>query len=190
MLGIINADKVFETLLNDEKCLAHPSQTGFVKMASENKESFGVGQWINDYTKPQLEAMDPDFTQATEELHKYQDLSLKKCNCQVNDSFWFTANLNMEAGTELFVHYGFQYWLKKLMINEVQSPERRFFYYSLNDQSTQVFNLQKFYEYDDETCISFLKTMIKMPPASIDNCANVKELIFELTMKNVDIDVK
>ena len=190
MLGIVDADKVFENLLVDEKCLAHPSQSGFIKLASENKTSFGIGQWINDFTKPQLEAMESNFTLATEELHKYQDLSLKKCNCSVNDSFWFTANSNLEAGTELFVHYGFQYWLKKFMINEVQSPEKRFFYYSLNDQSTQVFNLQKFYEYDDETCISFLKTMIKMPQISIDNCTNVKELIFELTMKNVDIDVK
>ena len=76
------------------------------------------------------------------------------------------------------------------MKSEVQSPERRFFYYSLNDQSTQVFNLQKFYEYDDETCVSFLKTMIQMPESSIENCPNIKELLFELTMKNVDIDVK
>lgn len=190
MLGIVDADQVFTKILNVEKCLAHPSQSGFVKIASDNRKSFGIGQWINDYTKPHLESMSANFSLATEELHKYQDLSLKKCNCQVNENFWFTANFNMESGTELFIHYGFQYWLKKLMKSEVSSPERRFFYYSLNDQSTQVFNLQKFYEFDDPTCISFLKTMIQMPESSIENCPNVKELLFELTMKNVDMDVK
>ena len=58
----------------------------------------------------------------------------------------------IETDTELFVHYGFQYWLKQFMLRS-KKPELRFFYYSLHDQSTQIFNLQKFYEYDDPTCI-------------------------------------
>ena len=67
-----------------------------------------------------------------------------------------------------------------------QKPEMRFFYYSLHDQSTQIFNLQKFYEYDDPTCISFLKDFIQMPQTSIDAHPNVKEFLFQLTMRNID----
>lgn len=73
------------------------------------------------------------------------------------------------------------------MLEEKNDPERRFFYYSLNDQSTQIFNLQKFYEYDDQTCKAFLMHFILMPRESIENHTNVKELLFDLTMKNVDM---
>lgn len=72
------------------------------------------------------------------------------------------------------------------MLSETKDPEKRFFYYSLHDQSTQVFNLQKFYEYDNATCISFLKTLILMPSDRIEKYPDVKEFLFELTMKNID----
>ena len=71
------------------------------------------------------------------------------------------------------------------MLEEKDNPEKRFLLYSLHDQSTQVFNLQKFYEYDDATCLAFLKTLIKMPQEKIDRHPNVKEFLFELTMKNI-----
>ena len=186
LISIVDGEEVFKNLFNDVKCLAHPKKPGFVKIASENKNGFGIAQWICDYYKPDLQQNSGDFSAATEELHNYQGLSLKKSNCQVNDSFWFSPNSNLEANTELFVHYGFLYWLKKLMLEEKNSPEKRFLLYSLHDQSTQVFNLQKFYEYDDDTCTAFLKTLIQMPQENIDKHPNVKEFLFELTMKNID----
>ena len=109
-----------------------------------------------------------------------------RCNVQVKDDFWFEATKDIEADTELFVHYGFQFWLKQFMLDS-NIPNLRFFYYSLHDQSTQIFNLQKFYEYDDETCIAFLKYFIQMPQECIDKNSNVKELLFDLTMQNVDV---
>merc|ERR1712012_330411 len=133
MISIVDAEEVFKNLFNDTKCLAHPKKSGYVKIASENKTSFGVGQWICDFAKPYLQQNDGNFSAASEGLHNYQSLSLKKSNCQVNDNFWFTANSNLEANTELFVHYGFQYWLKKLMLDEKDSPEKRFLLYSLHD---------------------------------------------------------
>jgi len=184
MISIVDSEEVFANLFTDVKCLAHPKKPGYVKIASENQKEFGIGQWICDFTKPQFQQN--EFSAATEELHSYQTLSLKKSNCQVNESFWFSANSNLEANTELFVHYGFQYWLKKLMLEEKDNPEKRFLLYSLHDQSTQIFNLQKFYEYDDATCLAFLKTLIQMPQEKIDSHPNVKEFLFELTMKNID----
>ena len=183
----MDSKKVFSQLLSDQsvKCLAHPSKSGYVKIASENENSFGVGQWICDGVKPELEQIGENFSKALEELNNYQDISLLRCNVQVNDSFWFEALCDIEADTELFVHYGFQYWLKQFMLDS-QKPEMRFFYYSLHDQSTQIFNLQKFYEYDDPTCISFLKDFIQMPQTSIDAHPNVKEFLFQLTMRNID----
>ena len=104
----------------------------------------------------------------------------------MKDDFWFEATKDIETDTELFVHYGFQFWLNQFMLNS-NIPSLRFFYYSLHDQSTQIFNLQKFYEYDDETCIAFLKYFIQMSQESIDKHSNVKELLFDLTMRNVDV---
>ena len=72
------------------------------------------------------------------------------------------------------------------MLEEKDNPEKRFLLYSLHDQSTQIFNLQKFYEYDDDTCLAFLKHLIQMPQDEIDKHPNVKEFLFELTMKNMD----
>ena len=186
-ISIVDANEVFTQLLEDQsiKCLAHPSKSGYVKVASENKASFGIGQWICDGAKPDLNQVGEDFSKAIEELTAYQDLSLRRANVQVNDSFWFEASKDIEADTEIFVHYGFQFWLKHYMLN-AKSPDLRFFYYSLHDQSTQIFNLQKFYEYDDSTCAAFLKTFVQIPQSTIDNHPKIKDLLFDLTMKNVD----
>ena len=116
---------------------------------------------------------------------------------QASGSAWFSSawinsilrieryTINAAADTEIFVHYGFQFWLKHYMLN-AKSPDLRFFYYSLHDQSTQIFNLQKFYEYDDSTCAAFLKTFVQIPQSTIDNHPKIKDLLFDLTMKNVD----
>ena len=104
----------------------------------------------------------------------------------MKDDFWFEATKDIETDSELFVHYGFQFWLNQFMLNS-NIPSLRFFYYSLHDQSTQIFNLQKFYEYDDETCINFLKYFIQMPQESIDKHSNVKELLFDLTTVSAQI---
>lgn len=190
LLTICDSENVFEHLLEEIKCLQNPGKPGLIKIASDNQSGFAIGQWISDYNQPNLDKIDHDFSTATGELHNYQTKSLNKSNCAVNSNFWFTANCSLEANTELFVHYGFQYWLKKFMLEEKKNPEKRFFYYSLNDQSTQIFNLQKFYEYDDETCITFLEKFILMPKEIIqDKYPNVKELLFELSMKNVDLSI-
>ncbi len=187
-IAIVDAEQVFKQVLDDVKCLAHPSKQGFVKIAAENKNGFGIGQWIGDYTKPDLAQVDDNFGRATEELHRYQDLSLKHANCQVDDTFWFKSTAAIAKGSEVLVHYGFMYWLKKMMLEETR-PAKRLFLYSLNDQATQIFNLQKFYEFDDATCLAFMKVLVQMPSEELDRHPNIKELIFDLTMKNVDISL-
>ena len=60
----MDSEKVFSQLLSDQsvKCLAHPSKSGYVKIASENKNSFGVGQWICDGVKPELDQIGENFS--------------------------------------------------------------------------------------------------------------------------------
>lgn len=185
-LGMLNGQKVFNeiNLSQDEKCLAHPTKQGLIKVASVTDsvaDDFSIGQWIRDSAKPDLNP-EQDFVQATDVLQCYQTQSLKMSNCNVNGSFWFVATENVEKGREIFVHYGFQYWLRQFMLN-TSVPEQRFFYYALHDQATQPFNLQNFIDYDDDTCREFLKTMIKMPQDTIDKYPNVKDFLFELTSR-------
>jgi hypothetical protein len=184
-LHIVDAEDVFDEMMVDIKCLVHPSKPGIIKIASENRDSIGIGQWINDSAQPDLSYID-DFSVATEELQRYQTTSLRKANCNINDSFWFVASKDIEEKEEIFVHFGFQWWLRKLMLAE-KNPERRFLLYSAHDQSSQIFNLQKFYEYDDATCLTFLKRLCLMPQETIDQKSSVKEFLFGLTMKNVDM---
>ncbi len=55
----------------------------------------------------------------------------------------------------------------------------------------EVFSfLSRFFDYDDETCRTFLTDLIKMPDNSIDNYKDVKELLFELAMKINRLDPK
>ena len=65
-IAIVDAENVFTQLLADQsiKCLAHPSKSGYVKIASDNKNSFGVGQWISDGAKPELNLKSEDFSLA------------------------------------------------------------------------------------------------------------------------------
>ncbi len=186
-LGIVNAEQVYDEILESrsQKCLVNPSKAGLIKLASENKSGFGVGQWIQDYRVPRIQDCD-SFPEATDELSNYQSDSLAHANCDADSSFWFIASKDIEAGAEIFVHYGFQYWLRKFML-ESRDPEKRFFYYSLHDQSTQPFNLQKFYNYDDETCKIFLTRLIQVPLAEIEECKNVQEYLLKKTLKNANL---
>ena len=182
-LSVVDADQVFSNLVQaDEgvKCLAHISKPGFVKIASDNRESFGIGQWINDFSKPDLDNI-ATFDLAVAEIRNYQDVSTQNSNCQVDGSFWFSAIQDIEAGCELFVHYGFQYWMKQFMLAEKQNIKRRFFFYALHDQTTQILNLRNVLDYDDETCTAFLKHLILMPQENIDKYPSVKALMIELT---------
>jgi hypothetical protein len=43
--------------------------------------------------------------------------------------------------------------------------------------------IPRFFDYDDETCRTFLLNLIKMPENSVDSGTDVKELLFELAMK-------
>ena len=46
----------------------------------------------------------------------------------------------------------------------------------------------RFFDYDNETCRTFLTDLIKMPQNSLDNYKDVKELLFELAMKINKLD--
>jgi SET domain-containing protein len=38
-------------------------------------------------------------------------LSTEKSNCEISGNlFWLKATRDIEAGEEIFVHYGFQFW--------------------------------------------------------------------------------
>jgi hypothetical protein len=50
--------------------------------------------------------------------------------------------------------------------------------------------LCRFFDYDEETCRTFLTDLIKMPENSIENYKDVKELLFELAMKINRLDAK
>ena len=65
-ITIVDAENVFTQLLVDQsiKCLAHPSKSGYVKIASDNKHAFGVGQWISDGAKPELSLVGENFSLA------------------------------------------------------------------------------------------------------------------------------
>jgi hypothetical protein len=43
--------------------------------------------------------------------------------------------------------------------------------------------IPRFFDYDDETCRTFLLNLIKMPENSVDSGTDVKELLFQLAMK-------
>ena len=81
VLKIKNASEVFGSILDSapdvDRCIAHPNPkwSTNVKMANltpEARTGFGVGQFVNDARKPEINLRDMDFSDCSEELRKYQ----------------------------------------------------------------------------------------------------------------------
>ena len=170
-VGIKNAVEVFKSVTDSletvDRCMAHPNpKRRSVRLGEmESRQGFGVGQFINDSTRPEFGEL--DFQRGLDALRKYQRDSLKGASCEVvpASDFWFEATRDIEAGEEIFAHYGFDFWLQKMML-ESSDPRWRLLFYSLHDQRTRAFDLRKFYSYDEETCRAFLEVMIKYDIAS------------------------
>lgn len=43
--------------------------------------------------------------------------------------------------------------------------------------------MYRFFDYDDETCRTFLRELIKFPEESLEAYPDVKELLFEMALK-------
>ncbi len=80
-LKIKNAAEVFGTILESaadvDRCMAHPdpkwsTNVKIGRMDLEDKSGFGVGQFVNDACKPDLNADEMDFCHSSEALRKYQ----------------------------------------------------------------------------------------------------------------------
>ena len=81
VLKIRNASEVFVSILESapdvDRCIAHPDPkwSTNVKMgnlSAEARSGFGVGQFVNDARKPEINLQDMDFGESSEELRKYQ----------------------------------------------------------------------------------------------------------------------
>ena len=167
VLGLKNAEDVFRGLFEAEhevdNCLSHPNpDKQLVRIGDrESRSGFGLGQFINDGLKPDLETVD-DYESARNELQKYESKSRELANCEVFGSqFWFRSTREIEEGEELLTHYGCEFWLNKAMLAEKESATRRFLLYSLQEQDRKAFNLRNCFNYDKATCEAFLKVVVR-----------------------------
>merc|ERR1719511_489921 len=131
--------------------MAHPNpkMNGYVVVGRTSEEdisgmTFGVGQFVNDGVKPVMSDDETDFVSASQALNDYQGKSLKAMNCEVDKNFWFVASKDIKAGQELLTHYGFEFWVHKLMLQS-KNPQSIFLLYSLHEQTSKPFNLRQFF---------------------------------------------
>ncbi|XP_059089540.1 uncharacterized protein LOC131885494 [Tigriopus californicus] len=132
----------------------------------EPLDTFGIGQFINDACKPQVQTM--DFSSTLEALTRYQMESTHKSNCEVGPDNWFIATRDIETNQELFTHYGFEFWAQKFMLDSA-SPVERLLFYAVMDQNRKPFDLRRFYNFTDATMRSFLKVLIQVPDVEQEN---------------------
>ena len=168
-----------------DRVIAHPNpkKKGVVVLGKMDVEQgFGVGQFINDAAKVEIDKNETNFVHASKLLEEYQKKSLDGANCEIDKKFWFIASKNIRQGEELFTHYGFEFWVHKLL-QESTKPELRFLFYSLQDQATKPFNLRRVFEYDDATCKAFATMLLDIPEQTVNNYKNPKAFLFELMEK-------
>ena len=82
-LKIKNAADVFKSILDSapdvDRCIVHPDakwsmnvKIGNMDPESKVESGFGIGQFINDFCKPEIDLREMDFGHCSEELTKYQ----------------------------------------------------------------------------------------------------------------------
>jgi len=198
-LSIVDASDYFRmSMVPDpdyDRIMAHPNpkMNGYVVVGRTDlqpadqpfPDGFGVGQFVNDGCKPNLSADETDFVAASKALNDYQAASLKAMNCEVDRNFWFVASRDIKAGEELLTHYGFEFWVHKLMLLS-KNPNSVFLLYSLHEQTSKPFNLRQFFDYDSDTIKAFLVDMCGLPTDTVANYKSPKDLMFEL-MEKVNI---
>jgi hypothetical protein len=185
VVKIRNAKEVFEAICDSRKtvnfCIAHPDRRKQVVNIGHDKirAPFGLGQFINDAAQPIMEEL--NFNKALQVLKSYRKISINSSNCELDSEFWFVATKNINPGDELLIHYGIDFWLQKFML-EADDPLQRLLYYSLQDQDVRVFDLRKFFDYDNETCRVFLKYLTQFTPATCEAAeADPKKFLCQVT---------
>ncbi len=168
-VGIKNASDVFghfcRPLSDCDMYAKHHRKRDVVRIGDPDFDSdaFGVGQYVNDGSMPRLDEL--DFATGFNRLKAYLTDSEAKANVALDGpGYWFVASRPIERGEELFTHYGFEFWLHKMLLeckkDEDDAPAKRFFYYSLMDQRSKAFNLTQMYSYDQDTCREFLRIVL------------------------------
>ena len=170
VLSIKEAEKVFKALMEDastvDRCLSHPDPIRrSVRIGDSESESrfppFGLGQFINDAEKPDLGFVE-EYEEARKELQRYEASSRSAANCQVKGAkYWFIATKDIKSGDEILTHYGCEFWLHKAML-DCKAAEKRFLFYSLQEQDGKPFNLRNCFNYDKRTCAAFLRHLIRV----------------------------
>ncbi len=185
VVSIRNAREVFSRVraAADEvdSCLAHPdSKKRVVRIGDvDSRAGFGVGQFVNDFCAPEVRHL--DFGAGVKEMERYRAESIKGSNCELRSDFWFVSTRDVEAGEEVFTHYGIEFWLNKFMLESVD-PSWRFLYYSLQDQTAKPFDLRHFFDYDEDTCRYFLTVLIGLSDEAVE-VDKAKGIICSLTEK-------
>ena len=161
----------------------NPKKTGTVIMGDMNHtDGFGIGQFVNDATAPQICEDDNDYISALERLEEYEKQSLARVNCQVDGQLWFVATRDIKPKEELFAHYGFEFWTHRIL-QDFRKPESRLLMYALHNQETKPFNLRKFVEYDAGTCKAFITVLLGVSEDTLRNYKSAKEFLYEMMDK-------
>ncbi len=184
VVSIKNAEEVFSLMASGreeaDRCLAHPDQRrrGAVRIGDrEHREGFGVGQFVNDRSRPEVAEL--DFGLALAAMEKYAADSVAGSNCEMRQDFWFVATRDVGAGEEILTHYGIQFWLNKYLL-EATDPSFRFLFYALMDQAAKPFDLRRFFDYDEDTCKEFLRVLIGVGEDRLAG-QSAKKIVLELT---------
>ena len=174
------SDKDYDSVLRHP----NPARKNVIILGNmQNTDGFGVGQFVNDASKPNITGEEGNFISAVEELEKYEDRSHCKVNCQIDEQLWFVAIKNIKAGEELFCHYGFQFWVAKYL-QQAKSPQSKLLIYSLFNQDTQPFNLGKLDNYDEYTCSAFLTDLLGVSTDRLSKYKSSKSLLLEMMELN------
>ncbi len=189
-LSILNASEVFTSMIDVDldMCMARMDNkrkpTVRVGDPEPAEDGFGVGQFVNDARRPCIYGL-RDFTEASDAVRQYQRASVERSNCEINPTdCWFKASRNIIAGEELLTHYGVEFWLQRILALEVKDPLQRLLCYSLQDQSTKPFDLRRFFDYDEQTCRTFLEVLVTVPTEELEESSGEsKGLMCDLTEK-------
>ena len=157
--------------VNKKYWISHPTKPDSVLCGYPNPvNNFGVGQLINDSTMLNIKEL--DFKKGIKDCEDYTITSRRLENVRLDADFQMRATRDIKAGEELFLHYGYKYWLQEL--SECLTVDQylwKLLYWTLDGEGTcrttdgLWFNLkvEDIYELGEYDSRVFIECHLRMP---------------------------
>jgi len=192
--------------MDREYWMSHPRDPSLTLCGYKQPKSvLGIGQIINDFTKPEVTQL--NFKHGIKACEEYVRTSRKHQNVGFKadgKDFWLYAARDISKGEEVFLHYGYKIWLETFTKNIIKGSEDahmwKLLYWALDGEvhgslangQAKVFKIANAYDFEESEYKKILEVLLEVPNSIIDRARKIPDFshkkLFVSMMMVIDVD--